>query len=130
MAFTRNYFWRTHHKSPYTRTSYSSVRSPYSSSLTKYNNNGRIGRNPSCVRYHCNDPNNVALRCKTNRKEEIGIQPKQSSAMLSNDRLQLYTGSDLNRFGKVRSISDSGIALRNFTPDFQSVEDEHKSVSV
>ena len=135
MAFTRNYFWRTHHKSPYTRTSYSSVRTPYSSSFTKFNNNGRMGggQNHACVRYQCNGPNcvnKVTLGYRINHVNLPTIQTKHHCADGNNDNLQACQGSDLNRSLKIRSVSDSGIALRNFTPSSQPTEEQEKSASV
>ena len=117
MTFTRNYFWRTHHKSPYTRTSYSSVRTPYSSSLGKgFNNNGRLGRHPFCARYKPQNnirtgQNKVALELKQlhNGKAD-GHKVVQNGAAGSNARMNVRP--ELNQQAFVRSKSDSGIALQ------------------
>ena len=144
MTFTRNYFWRTHHKSPYTRTSYSSVRSPYSSSLAKgFNNNGRFGRHPSCGRYNCKHQNNFGAGQNNVGavQNNVGVElkqihtgkgdcPKRILNGVVNSKAQRYIRPELNIQGVVRSKSDSGIALQTLTVASAPEEQTQQNVSI
>ena len=139
MTFTRNYFWRSHHthKSPYTRTSYSSVRTPYSSSLEKgFNNNGRLGRHPTCARYNCKPQNNVGTgqnnvvlelkQVQTGKGDGHKVIP--NGVVSSNAQMNIQPALNQQMF--VRSKSDSGIALQTLTVASASTDQAQPCVSI
>ena len=82
------------------------------------------------MRYNCKLPNNVCVGYNKNHIENAVRHKQLSNGVVGNHLPSSFSNTDLNRFGVVRSKSDSGIALKTFTPTVVTKEEGNHSASV